>query len=64
MRNVTYRLDRLEQAFHVSNAPITDVRRATDAQLKVFLTSLGIDPSSEAELVVVARGGASVQDKK
>lgn len=64
MRKVAHRLDRLEQAFHVSNAPITDVRRATDAQLEAFLASLGIDPSSEADLVAVARGGASVQDKK
>lgn len=64
MRNVAHRLDRLEQALHVSNAPITDVRMATDAQLEAFLTSLGIDPSNESALVAAAKGGASARSKK
>ncbi len=59
MQKIADRLERLEQAMQVSNAPITDVRKATDAQLEAFLVSLGIDPHDEAALVSLARSTAT-----
>lgn len=61
MRKMTDRLNRLEHAMQVSNAPITDVRRASDAQLEAFLASFGIDPGDEAELIAVTQGWEPVK---
>jgi hypothetical protein len=55
MRKMTDRLERLEHVMQVSNAPITDVRKATDAQLEAFLVSFGIDPHSDAALASAAK---------
>ncbi|MBN9242507.1 MAG: hypothetical protein J0I98_06920 [Mesorhizobium sp.] len=61
MQKMANRLERLERAMQVSNAPITDVRRATDAQLEAFLASLGINPGDEAALIAVAEGRESLK---
>jgi len=59
MQKMTDRLERLEQVMRVSNAPITDVRKATDAQLEAFLSAFGIDPSDETALISIAMSTAT-----
>jgi len=48
------RISRLEKELKTTDRIITDVRKATDAQLESYLRSVGIDPNDDTALARAA----------